>query len=80
MADKKKVSTIDEYNPPSEEFVERVIMNDKLDKAMIEYTLDLIEESKKVNANEKHKLTAEITRLYSVIKNVPVVDDLQAQI
>lgn len=56
-------------------------LTDKLDETVINYTLDLIEESKKVNANEKHKLTAEITKLYAVIKNVPlVVDGFQAQI
>lgn len=80
MAEKKKVSNLnEEYIPPSEEFVDRVILTDKLDKAMMEYTLDLIEEAQKVNANEKHKLTAEITKLYAVIKDVPVVDGLQAQ-
>lgn len=41
---------------------------DKLKNAMIGYTLDLIEETKKVNSNEKHKITEEITNLYSVIK------------
>lgn len=51
----------------------------KLNKAIIDYTLSLIEETKVANSNEKHKLTEEITKLYAVIR-VPVVDGLQAQI
>lgn len=51
----------------------------KLNKAIIDYTLSLIEETKAANSNEKHKLTEDITKLYAVIR-VPVVDGLQAQI
>lgn len=80
MAEKKKVSNeIENYVPPSEEFVEKAMAADRLDKTIVDFTLDLIEECKKVNANEKHKLTAEIISLYAVIKNVPIVD-CQAQI
>ena len=53
---------------------------DELNKAVIDYTLNLIDEANKVNASEKHKITAEITKLYAVINRVPVVDGLQAQI
>ena len=42
---------------------------EKLTDAMIDYALDLIEETKKVNSNEKHKITEEITNIYAVIKN-----------
>lgn len=41
----------------------------KLNNAMIEYALALIEETKRVNANEKHKITEEIIQIYAVIKN-----------
>lgn len=69
MADKKNVTPAEDSQMA------------KLNNAMIEYALALIEETKKVNANEKHKITAEITKLYAVIKNVPlVVDGFQAQI
>ena len=53
---------------------------DELNKAVIGYTLNLIDEANKVNASEKHKITAEITKLYAVINRVPVVDGLQAQV
>lgn len=42
---------------------------EKLTDAMIDYALGLIEETKKVNSNEKHKITEEITNIYAVIKN-----------
>ena len=42
---------------------------EKLTDAMIDYALDLIEETKKVNSNEKHKIAEEITNIYAVIKN-----------
>lgn len=68
MAEKKKVlNEIENYVPPDATTQDCNSMAE-LDEAVIDYTLELIEETKKVNANEKHKITEEITRLYSVIK------------
>ncbi len=57
MADKKIVT-------PAED-----LQMAKLTDAMIDYALDLIEETKKANTNEKHKITEEIIQIYAVIKN-----------
>lgn len=57
MADKKTVTPAEDSQMA------------KLTGAMIDYALGLIEETKKVNANEKHKITEEIIQIYAVIKN-----------
>lgn len=68
MAEKKKtLNEIENYVQPDATTQDYNSMAE-LNKAVIDYTLELIEETKKVNANEKHKITEEITRLYSVIK------------
>ena len=58
MAENKKIVTTSEKS-----------RMEKLTDAMIDYALGLIEETKKVNSNEKHKITEEITNIYAVIKN-----------
>lgn len=65
----KKFSEEIECKPPTDEMLEQYSLTAKIDKAIIDYTLDLIEETKKVNSVEKHKITEEITKLYAVIKS-----------
>ena len=72
MTNKKVYPEFVECNPPSDEFLEEYAKAERLDRAVVDYLLGLIEESKKVSVAEKHKLTEEITKLYAVLKNTPV--------